>query len=47
MLAVIPHVKTPLYQRLLRADMILLGALVAFFMACYLGLAFAHRAGVI
>ncbi|MCR8924102.1 chain length-determining protein [Dasania sp. GY-MA-18] len=47
LLAVVPHIKTPLYQRLARADMVLLCFMAAGFMAAYVGLAFAHRAGMI
>lgn len=46
-LAVIPHVNTPLTQRLRRSDMILCSVLAVAIFAVYGGLALAHRSGVL
>lgn len=45
-LGVVPHLTTPLGQRILRSDVILLGIFVVVVMIVYLSIAFAHRAGV-
>lgn len=47
LLAAVPHVKTPLYQRLVRTDMIIMSGLIVVLMGGYVAIAFAHRGGLI